>query len=67
MISGRVANVKRETKETKVEVSLTLDGTGVCTANTPVHFLNHMLDVSSQGRNVCGEGQVIMYIIVYLH
>lgn len=42
--TGRVAQVSRETKETKVKVSLNLDGAGVCTANTPVHFLNHMLD-----------------------
>lgn len=51
LVSGRFANVKRETKETKVEVSLTVDGTGVCTANTPVHFLNHMLDVSIHSKS----------------
>ena len=38
--------MRRSTKETNVEVSINLDGNGVCTANTPVHFLNHMLDVS---------------------
>ncbi|GMH40130.1 hypothetical protein BSKO_08034 [Bryopsis sp. KO-2023] len=58
--SGRVAQVSRETKETKVKVSLNLDGTGVCTANTPVHFLNHMLDqLASHGLfnvNVDAEG-----------
>ncbi|KAK9819293.1 hypothetical protein WJX74_001739 [Apatococcus lobatus] len=42
--TARAATVRRSTKETNVEVSINLDGNGVCTANTPVHFLNHMLD-----------------------
>ncbi len=41
----RSATVKRETKETKVEVSINLDGTGVCSSNTQIPFLDHMLDV----------------------
>ena len=45
VLVARVATVRRSTKETNVEVSINLDGSGVCTANTPVHFLNHMLDV----------------------
>eukprot|EP00803_Ostreobium_quekettii_P000779 evm.model.scf_68EXC.8 EVM.evm.TU.scf_68EXC.8 scf_68EXC:116074-121168(-) len=46
----RIATVKRETKETKVEVTINLDGTGKCDAQTPIHFLNHMLDqISSHG------------------
>ncbi len=44
-LTARAATVRRSTKETNVEVTLNLDGNGVCTANTPVHFLNHMLDV----------------------
>ncbi|KAK9867671.1 hypothetical protein WJX84_005440 [Apatococcus fuscideae] len=44
LAAARVATVRRSTKETNVEVSINLDGSGVCTANTPVHFLNHMLD-----------------------
>lgn len=44
-VSGpRVAVVKRATKETSVEVRINLDGTGRCVTNTPVGFLNHMLD-----------------------
>lgn len=44
-VSGkRVAVVKRQTKETSVEVRLNIDGTGQCVANTPVGFFNHMLD-----------------------
>ena len=39
--------MKRETKETKVEVSINLDGTGVCSSHSQIPFLDHMLDVSS--------------------
>lgn len=28
-----------------MDVAINIDGTGKCVANTPVHFLNHMLDV----------------------
>jgi imidazoleglycerol-phosphate dehydratase len=46
----RSATVKRATKETKVEVRLDVDGTGRCTADTPVGFLNHMLEqIASHG------------------
>lgn len=46
----RSAVVKRETKETKVEVRLDVDGTGRCTADTPVGFFNHMLEqIASHG------------------
>lgn len=38
--------MQRKTKETQVDVSIGLDGTGQCIAETPVPFLNHMLDVS---------------------
>jgi hypothetical protein len=50
-LSGsRSAVVRRQTKETSVEVAIDLDGTGRCTANTPVGFLNHMLDqIASHG------------------
>ena len=42
----RSGRVKRQTKETKVDVTISIDGTGRCRAKTPIHFLNHMLDVS---------------------
>lgn len=44
--SSRTGRVKRQTKETKVDVSIGIDGTGRCKTKTPIHFLNHMLDVS---------------------
>jgi imidazoleglycerol-phosphate dehydratase len=40
----RKAEVKRETKETRVSVSLDLDGSGKHDVNTGVGFLDHMLD-----------------------
>lgn len=41
----RIAEIKRETKETQIEVKLNLDGTGEYNIQTPVGFLNHMLEL----------------------
>ena len=40
----RKATIQRETKETKIELTLDLDGTGKVRARTGVGFLDHMLD-----------------------
>lgn len=40
----RTAQINRTTKETKITLSLSLDGTGAVTAATGVGFLDHMLD-----------------------
>jgi len=39
--------VTRQTKETRVDVSINLDGSGVCNSNSQIPFLDHMLDVRS--------------------
>lgn len=41
----RKATVERKTKETKIVVFLNIDGTGKREIETPVGFLNHMLDL----------------------
>jgi len=42
--SSRVAEVVRQTSETKISVNLNLDGTGQCKFDTGVPFLEHMMD-----------------------
>ncbi len=47
---NRVASVHRQTGETDVRVSINLDGTGDCKAETGIPFLDHMLhQISSHG------------------
>ncbi len=41
----RTAEISRQTKETKVKLSVNLDGTGKTTAETGVGFFDHMLDL----------------------
>ena len=40
----RTSTVERNTKETKIKMSLNIDGTGSCQAKTGVGFFDHMLD-----------------------
>jgi imidazoleglycerol-phosphate dehydratase len=42
--NGRVARIERKTRETEVLLQLALDGTGDAVAQTPIPFLNHMLE-----------------------
>jgi len=44
MSTTRRATVERKTSETQIQLSVTLDGTGVRKIATPVPFFNHMLE-----------------------
>ena len=43
----RKAEISRETRETKIQLSLDLDGTGKRSVDTGIGFLNHMLELFS--------------------
>ena len=40
----RSAQIARDTKETKIRVTVDLDGTGACKVSTGIGFLDHMLE-----------------------
>lgn len=43
-VGERVASVKRETKETKINLTINIDGTGKCHSKSQIPFLDHMMD-----------------------
>jgi imidazoleglycerol-phosphate dehydratase len=45
MTATRTADIRRETKETRVRISLDLDGTGEARIDTGLPFLDHMLEL----------------------
>lgn len=54
----RRAEIVRETKETKVRLSVDLDGTGVCALTTGIGFLDHMLDLLARHARFDLAGEV---------
>ncbi len=47
-MSNRKATLKRDTRETQVEVTLDLDGVGMASVDTPNGMLNHLLEQLSR-------------------
>ena len=45
MTMTRVAQLERNTKETKIKANIDLDGSGLSDINTGIGFLDHMLDL----------------------
>ena len=56
---NRCAEIVRNTRETQITLKLNLDGSGLCTINTGVGFLDHMLTLFASHGNFDLEIQCI--------
>ena len=52
IINQREAEAVRETKETKIKISVNIDGTGDSNINTGVGFFDHMLEQIAKHANI---------------
>ena len=56
---NRCAEIVRNTRETQITLKLNLDGSGLCTINTGVGFLDHMLTLFASHGNFDLEIQCV--------
>lgn len=63
-MKNRRSVLKRRTNETEVKISLNIDGTGKRIVETPIGFLNHMLDLFTKhglfDLNISAEGDTFI-------
>ena len=52
IMKNRTSKIDRKTNETKISLSLNLDGEGVRSVSTGIGFFDHMLDLSCKTRFV---------------
>ena len=55
-MNKREFSIKRKTNETDIELSLNIDGSGVCQIDTGMPFFEHMLE------QICRHGQIDLTI-----
>ena len=48
MTDARNASISRKTRETEIEVTIDLDGSGTATIDTGIGFFDHMLEQLSR-------------------
>ena len=52
----RTADIRRDTRETRIQLSLNLDGTGKADIATGVGFMDHMLELFARHGPPRGDG-----------
>lgn len=59
---GRIATIERQTKETQIELTVDLDGSGLAEISTGIPFLDHMLELFTRHSlfdlKVAGKGDL---------